>query len=534
MSAQRIVMHRLQELVRLHRLGTGAREVARLLGMSPNTEREYRQALTKLDLLEGPVDELPDLSVLKAALPQRLPPQQVSDAEAWADEVKRLLKKKDVGPRAIYDHLRINKPDFDVSYYSVKRYCARIQAADGVRPEDVAIPVDTGPGEVAQVDFGYVGKLYDPDAASLRKAWVFVMVLGFSRHQYAQVVFDQKEETWQRLHAQAFAYFGGVPGTVVPDNLKAAVVRMAFGHVTDDGIQRGYREVARHYGFMIDPTPPRDPEKKGKVEAGVKYVCKNFFAPREEGEDITAVNAALKTWLTDVAGQRDHGTTRLRPLEVFMAEEKASLKPLPPLGWSPVMWKQAKIHTDCHLLVENRPYSAPWEHVGKTAWVKVTAGAVTIYVDDVRVRTHARKGPGTRTTNEADLPADRANYRHRGRGFWEGKARIIGTDVAAWVADMFDHAAELSPLRAVQQVVTLLETYPTNRANAACRRAMRFDIRNYREIKRILVEAIDFEALPDRLPMDLPSPAPASAPPRFARPISQMLAHVQKVAHDTH
>lgn len=81
MSAQRIVMHRLQELVRLHRLGTGAREVARLLGMSPNTEREYRRALTKLDLLEGPVDELPDLSVLKAALPQRLPSQQVSDAE---------------------------------------------------------------------------------------------------------------------------------------------------------------------------------------------------------------------------------------------------------------------------------------------------------------------------------------------------------------------------------------------------------------------------------------------------------------------
>ena len=54
MSAQRIVKHRLQELVRLHRLGTGAREVARLLGMSPNTEREHRQALTKLDLLEGP------------------------------------------------------------------------------------------------------------------------------------------------------------------------------------------------------------------------------------------------------------------------------------------------------------------------------------------------------------------------------------------------------------------------------------------------------------------------------------------------
>ena len=61
-------MHRLQELVRLHRMGTGAREVARLLGMSPNTEREYRIALEAEGLLAGAVDDLPALEVLKAAV----------------------------------------------------------------------------------------------------------------------------------------------------------------------------------------------------------------------------------------------------------------------------------------------------------------------------------------------------------------------------------------------------------------------------------------------------------------------------------
>lgn len=533
MSAQRIDMHRLQELVRLHRQGTGAREVARLLGMSPNTERSYREALQTAGLLDGPAGELPDLSVLKAAVPRRLPAQQVSNAEAWAEEVKRLLKKKGVGPRAIYDHLRTNRSDFDVGYDSVKRFCARLRAAAGPSPDDVAIPVDTAPGEVAQVDFGYVGKLYDPNAGVLRKAWVFVMVLGYSRHQYAQVVFDQKIETWQRLHAQAFAYFGGVPETVVPDNLKAAVVRLAFGHVADSGLQRGYRELARHYGFKVDPTPPRDPEKKGKVEAGVKYVSGNFFAPREEGEDVTVVNAALKTWLIDVAGQRKHGSTGRKPLEVFEAEEKPSLRSLPPLGWAPVTWKQAKIHTDCHLLFENRLYSAPWEHVGKTAWVKATADAVMVYVDDVRVCTHARRGPGLRSTNEADLPASRRDYRHRGRAYWQERARVLGPEVEAWTADMFEHAAELSPLRAVQQVVTMLETYPRDRANAACRRAMRFNIRNYREIKKILVDALDFEALPERLPIDLVV-APAPEAPRFARPLFQLLASIQKVNHDLH
>lgn len=526
-------MHRLQELVRMHRAGTGARETARLLKMSPNTEREYREALQAAGLLDGPVDDLPELGTLRAALPRRLPRQQVSSAEPWAEEVKRLMKKKGVGPRAIYDHLRTNRADFDVGYDSVKRFCARLRAAAGPGPGDVAIPVDTAPGEVAQVDFGYAGKLYDPGAGVLRKAWVFVMVLGYSRHQYAQVVFDQKAETWQRLHAQAFAYFGGVPETVVPDNLKAAVVRLAFGHVADNGIQRGYRELARHYGFKIDPTPPRDPEKKGKVEAGVKYVSGNFLAPRDEGEDITAVNPALKTWLTGVAGQRKHGSTGRKPLEAFELEEKAALRPLPPLGWAPVTWKQARIHTDCHLLLEGRPYSAPWQHVGKTAWVKVTADAVTIYVDDERVRTHARRGPGPRSTNEADLPASRRDYRHRGRGYWQDRGRALGPDVEAWTADMFEHAAELSPLRAVQQVVTMLETYPRDRANAACRRAMRFDIRNYREIKKILVEALDFEPLPERLPVEL-AVAPATGTPRFARPLSQLVASIQKVNHDLH
>jgi Integrase core domain len=69
-----------------------------------------------------------------------------------------------------------------------------------VQPEDVAIPVETRPGEVAQVDFGYVGRLYDPRARVMRKAWVFVMVLGYSRHMFARIVFDQSSETWLRLH----------------------------------------------------------------------------------------------------------------------------------------------------------------------------------------------------------------------------------------------------------------------------------------------------------------------------------------------
>ena len=288
-------MHRLQELVRLHRIGTGAREVARLLGISPNTERAYRKALEAAGLLHGEATSLPELSALKeAVLASRPKPDlrshEVSTIEPWADQVAKLLSKG-LTAKPIYDRLKLEDEAFKGSYAAVKRMCRRLQAERGVQAQDVAIPVDTKPGEVAQVDFGYVGKLLCPRTRTLRRAWVFVMVLGYSRHMYAELVFDQKTPTWLELHRRAFEEFGGVPEVIVPDNLKAAVIRAAFGTEEDSALNRSYRELARYYRFKIDPTPPYAAKKKGKVEAGVKYVKNNALAGRE-GESITEANAA--------------------------------------------------------------------------------------------------------------------------------------------------------------------------------------------------------------------------------------------------
>jgi transposase len=267
MPVERMDMHRLQDLVRLHRLGVGARTVARRLRMSPNTERQYRRALAAHGLLAGDATALPELTTLReavvAALPPKTPPQQVSSLARWTGTITPWL----VGgatPTAIYDRLRLEHADFTGSLSAVKRLCLRLQRARGIQPEDVAIPVETAPGELAQVDFGYVGRLYDPDTRVLRKAWVFVLVLGYSRHLVCRLVFDQRIETWLQCHAEAFAALGGVPAVLVPDNLKAAVIRAAFGIAGTTTLNRSYRECARHYGFQVDPTPIRSPEKKGR------------------------------------------------------------------------------------------------------------------------------------------------------------------------------------------------------------------------------------------------------------------------------
>jgi hypothetical protein len=156
-------MHRLQELVRLHRLKTSAREVCRLLGMGRTTEWHYRQALEKAGLLLGDAAELPAIEVIKAAVmrtaQRSMAQQEISTVEPWRAHIEPMVKRG-ARPRAIRDCLRLSHREFTCSESAVKRFVARLQREIGVTPEDVVIPVETGPGEVAQVDFGYVSKIY--------------------------------------------------------------------------------------------------------------------------------------------------------------------------------------------------------------------------------------------------------------------------------------------------------------------------------------------------------------------------------------
>lgn len=489
-------MHRLQELVRLHRMGTGAREAARLLEMSPNTERAYRTALTTAGLFDGPLDALPELDVLRREVARLLPrkpvPQNESTIARWTEQVTKLVGDG-ATPTAIYDTLRLQEKEFVGSLSAIKRMCRRLRAAKGVNPNDVAIPVDTEAGEVAQVDFGSIGKLWDPEQGKLRAAYVFVLVLGFSRHMVVRIVFDQKIDTWLRLHVEAFAELGAVPRVLVPDNLKAAVIRAAFGVGDEAMINRSYRELARHFGFKIDPTPPVDPRKKGKVESAVKYVKRNFILPRKREKDVDVLRAELARWVREIAGMRTHGTTRQRPLEVFEQVERPHMLALPLKAWEPVLWRAPKLRIDCTAIIDEARYSAPWRLIGKELLARVTSSSVEIHFEDARVATHERQPAGGRSVKDEHLPPERGEYRHRSRAFWEQRAAKLGDDVLAFVREVFDSDDVLNQVTKVQAILRHLETFPLERARAACRRASYFGSYSYGAIKNILSKALDLE-----------------------------------------
>lgn len=530
MSQWRVAMDRIQELLRLHRMGTGCRKVAKLLKMGPVQEKEYRQALMKAGLFEGSPEDLPSLEKLKAAVieyrPPKLAPQQASSVERWTGQVQEMLEKR-AEPTAIYDALRLKESEFQGSLWAVRRLCARLRRAMPPRAEDVTIPVVTAPGEVAQVDFGYVGKLYDPDRGQLRRAWVFVMVLGFSRHMFARVVFDQRQETWLELHTLAFEHFGGSVETLVPDNLKAAVVRAAFGVSKQPELNRSYRELARHYGIKIDPTPPYQPEKKGKVESAVKYIKRNFFRPRSFA-DVQECNRQLGEWVMKIAGLRVHGTTREQPLVTFELQERAALRPLPAMRFQPIVWFRPTIRTDCLFHFERHFYPVPWRFMDKDdVWVRAMPRRLEVLCDDETIITHERGKAVPREIMDQCLPEHRADLRHRSRSFWEERADRLGPETGAFIREVFDSDDVLSLLRTVQAMVRLLENHP-ERAEGASRRARFYASYGYGALKDMLRKGLDLQPLPTTVaPMHGKLPAP-----RYARKVSELMQLPLEMSHE--
>ena len=162
-----------------------------------------------------------------------------------------------------------------------------------------------------------------------------------------------------------------------------------------------------------------------------------------------------------------------------------------------MIWKKAKVHRDSHIQVAGSFYSVPWRMIGGEVWVRSMPGSVEIYREDERIATHGKARRGQRSTQELHLPEQRRDHRHRSREYWAQRARLLGPEVEALVAAVFDSDDVLLQLRKVQSIVKHLEGFPAMRARRAAARALHFQCFEYRSIKSILAKALDLEPLPE-------------------------------------
>ncbi len=519
MTIWRLTTMDLHELLRRLRAGESRNAIVRAMQVSPHTIAKYHRWAETQGLLSGPLPDLAALEALRAQTlgaqrPQRHPNE--SSIEGYRAEVTALL---DQGKNAmtIWRVLRGQHPqDFTASSSAIYRL---VHAIRREQPTVVTLRLETAPGEVAQVDFGFIGYLRDDQTGALRKAWLFTLVLAWSRHQYAEIVFDQKLATWLTCHQHAFEFFGGVPQRIVLDNLKAAIIK-AYTRDEEPTVQQAYRECAEHYGFLIDPCLPRKPQHKGKVERGVGYLKQAFVPLLPEGATRSEANRQLRSWLLTEAGLRVHGTTRELPLRRFETTERAALLPLPTAAYDPAEWKQGVLHHDSHVTFERSYYSAPARYVGQTLWVRAGLREIRLFASDFTlIATHPRATqPGQRTTQPDHLPAHLAEALTLTRATCPAYAAAIGPATHQVIQDLLA-AKPLDRFRTAVRILHLAERFTPARLEAACALGLAHGDVQLGTLKRMLEGGLEAA-----IPITLPTPTAESL--IFARSPEELAAAI--------
>ncbi len=492
MANRRFEMFHYRQVIAHMRSRQSDRKVAKAGLMGRAKASELRRIATEQGWLD-PGRPLPDDQTLAAVLKGPKRPASESILAPYHDKIKS-WHQQGIAGTTIHQAL-VRNHGFTGSYSAVRRYLQQLKAS---APE-ATVMLDFKPGEVAQVDFGKGPKITDANTGEIFSTWFFVMTLAFSRHQYAELVRDQKIPTWLGCHRRAFEFFGGVPEKVVVDNLKSAITKACW---RDPKVQRSYAELAQGYGFLISPCPPNEPRKKGRVEAGVKYI-KRSFLPLRRFRSLADANRQLRQWILETAGNRIHGTTKQKPLTLFAEAEKHLLQPLPDRAPEPAVWSLHKLHGNCHLQFEKCFYSAPYRLVGKELWVKATETTVRIFHELEMVALHPRKHrPGEKSTSRAHLPPDAVAYLMRDPQWCLRRAEAIGPNCSQLIRSLFSHRVT-DNLRAAQGVIGLARKYGQVRLEAACRRAIIFGSPKYITVKTILAKGLDQE-IPEPIPTRLP------------------------------
>ena len=426
MANRRFEMYEYRQVLTRMRLGESDRAIARsgLIG------RQKASALREVASREGWLEAssvMPDDATLAQVL--QVPcsrPQSAASVLPYQDKVTAWWRQ---GIRGTVIHQAlVDTYGYAGSYSFIRRF---LQGLKDAHP-DVTTVLDFDPGDV---DLRNGAGLVSPPVCRDRAG--------------------SKGRDVAFLPQKRLRVLRGVPARVVIDNPKNAITRACYH---DPEVQRAYGECAEGYGFTISPCPVRDPKKKGRVEAAVKYV-KRSFVPLRQFRGIRDANRQLQAWIQGVAGNRIHSTTHERPLTRFVQTERGFLKPLPAHPPEQAAWAKVKVHGDCHVQFEKCRYSVPYALVRQQLWLRASPTTVWIYHNQEMVAVHSHKNtPGARSTVNEHWPPEARAFLMRDPQWYLKKAQTIGPFCHGLIKTLFSNRV-LDNLRAAQGIIRLSERY---------------------------------------------------------------------------
>jgi hypothetical protein len=336
--------------------------------------------------------------------------------------------------------------------------------------------------------------------------WALIFTACYSRHCFVWLTYQQRLVDVIEGFDAAWRFYGGVFRVVIPDCMKAIVVE---ADDVNPRLNEGFVEYAQSRGFLVDPARVRHPRDKPRVERMVSYVRGSFFAG-EEFTDLADAQQRAEQWCRTTAGLRIHGTTCRRPVEVFAAEEQSLLLPAPQLPYDLPIYAHPKVARDHHVEVAKALYSIPGHLIGHHVEARADAQLVKIFWRGALIKIHPRQPPGGRSTDPADLPADRSVYALRDVNYLVRQAELAGASVGVYARRLLDVDLPWTRMRQVYRLLGLARRYGDHRVEAACAQALALDVVDVSVITRLLERAREHTQLP-------PPPIAQQLPLRFTR-----------------
>ena len=277
---------------------------------------------------------------------------------------------------AVRLHEEVAELGYAGSAITVRRFVAELKRSR-YGPKGATVRFETPPGRQAQADWAYAGRFLAPDGR-LVSVYAFVMVLGFSRMRYVEFTTSMRLPALLQAMQRAFAYFGGVPGEVLFDNMKQV-------RLYPSGFNPLFLDFARHFGFAIRTHRVRRPRTKGKVERAVGFVKESFLRGRTF-TDLADLSHQARLWMEKV-NQRPHGTTGEPPCQRLSSEKLQPLASFSPYRLAlPVLRKADR---EGFVRYQGSRYSVPPEHCGRRLSVGTADRRVVIRLSDAIIAEHA-------------------------------------------------------------------------------------------------------------------------------------------------
>ncbi len=470
--AYRLKMALIEAILSLKARGWSNRRIARELGVDRDTvSRQLRSNAAKAPI--GATEAPAEANAAKAPIGAGSATRSV--CEPFRDLIRAKLDDGLSAQRIFQDLVR--EHGFTAAYHSVRRF---VRHLDGGRP----LPfrrMECAPADEVQVDFGTGTPIVGPDGKR-RRTHVFRIVLSHSRKGYSEAVYRQTTDEFIRCLENAFHHFGGLPNSIVLDNLKAGVETPDW---YDPDLNPKLGSFAEHYGLAILPTRPRTPRHKGKIESGIGYVKKNALKgltfPSLEEE-----NRHLLAWETTVADVRIHGTIRQQVGKFFLEVERPALRPLPLERFAFFHESQRMVHRDGHVEVAKAYYSVPPEYLGRRVWVRWDGRVVRVFNDRLElIATHVQHEPGRFSTQRTHIAAEKISGVERGAAWLLSQTQRIGAQAARWSEAVVQNRG-VEGVRVLQGLLALAGKHRSDSLEKACEIALSHGSYRLKTIRTLL------------------------------------------------